>query len=232
MATALSVGRFLQRERDFSKARMIGRMFESGWQWSDVLGATGMSKAGIHCLLKRYGIQLNKPVKTHAKRTPEEVFEEWRSKWRQRILSCRSEGCWEWDGCAHAVNPGSPDYRLAHCNAQFQKYGYNYKFGSAHRLSYWLFNGDIPAGMAVDHICFNPNCVNPNHLQLLTLAQNSARKQPRVFANGLTRPAISERDARIIEAVNSGATQTSVALSEGMSPGNVQRIIRKYKDAA
>jgi HNH endonuclease len=54
-----------------------------------------------------------------------------------------------------------------------------------HRLSWIYYKGDIPENMVLDHLCHDTKtcaggnscvhrrCVNPNHLQLVTLAKNS-----------------------------------------------------------
>lgn len=44
----------------------------------------------------------------------------------------------------------------------------------AHRVAWERVNGPIPDGMAIDHICFNPACVNVKHLRLLPLNENAA----------------------------------------------------------
>jgi hypothetical protein len=45
----------------------------------------------------------------------------------------------------------------------------------AHRLSWTVLVGDIPEGMTLDHLCRNRVCVNPAHLEIVTLGVNSLR---------------------------------------------------------
>ena len=46
----------------------------------------------------------------------------------------------------------------------------------AHRLAYRLFHSvDIPVGMTIDHLCRNRICINPLHLELVTLKENILR---------------------------------------------------------
>jgi hypothetical protein len=47
----------------------------------------------------------------------------------------------------------------------------------AHRLAYEQAYGPIPDGMTVDHLCFNPPCMNPQHLRLLTRVENSENQR-------------------------------------------------------
>lgn len=44
-----------------------------------------------------------------------------------------------------------------------------------HRLAYEFAKGPIPDGMVIDHLCRNPACCNPDHLEPVTAAENTRR---------------------------------------------------------
>jgi hypothetical protein len=45
----------------------------------------------------------------------------------------------------------------------------------AHRFAYELIVGPIPDGLHLDHLCLIRHCVNPNHLEPVTQAENNLR---------------------------------------------------------
>ncbi len=45
----------------------------------------------------------------------------------------------------------------------------------AHRYVYSVTVGDIPAGLELDHLCRNPICVRPDHLEPVTHRENMLR---------------------------------------------------------
>lgn len=48
----------------------------------------------------------------------------------------------------------------------------------AHRQAYEDAYGPIPDGLEIDHVCRNPSCINPEHLEAVTHAENMRRMGP------------------------------------------------------
>ena len=73
----------------------------------------------------------------------------------------KTDSCWDWTGCI--LKSG---YGQVTVNKQ-QIY--------AHRLSYMIHKGDIQDDRHIDHLCRNPSCVNPDHLEVVSQADNTRR---------------------------------------------------------
>ncbi len=92
----------------------------------------------------------------------------------------KTDGCWEWTGGRgrlSAVRSGGLVYGTFHPH-------HGYSVG-AHRFSYELAFGTIPAGMQIDHLCGNKPCVRPDHLEAVTPRENMRRGATLAAANAL-----------------------------------------------
>src|ERR1700745_534406 len=68
-------------------------------------------------------------------------------------------GCWEWDATINS----SQGYAMIMVKG---------KRVLAHRFSYEYHVGPIPTGLQLDHLCRNRSCVNPSHLEAVSIKQN------------------------------------------------------------
>lgn len=76
-----------------------------------------------------------------------------------------SGDCWEWMGAIHKLGYGRFGITQG---VQWQ----------AHRFAYTELVGPIPEGLHLDHLCRNRSCVNPDHLEPVTAAENTLRAKP------------------------------------------------------
>lgn len=75
----------------------------------------------------------------------------------------KTESCWNWTSATNGFGYGL-----------FWSFG---KMVTAHRFSYELARGPIPKGLTLDHLCRNTICVNPDHLEPVTMRENILRGQ-------------------------------------------------------
>lgn len=79
-------------------------------------------------------------------------------------------GCWLWTGASGQWGYG-----------RFNKGSRTYT--ASHRYAYEVLIGPIPDGLTLDHLCRNPPCVNPDHLEPVTQRENSLRSESRHAKN-------------------------------------------------
>lgn len=77
------------------------------------------------------------------------------------IIPEPNTGCWIWGG-----KIGDAGYGIIEVGGKTKR---------AHRIVYVLLKGPIPERLTLDHLCFNKWCVNPEHLEPVTRAENKRR---------------------------------------------------------
>lgn len=80
---------------------------------------------------------------------------------RARLLALveKTDSCWVWLGFIDKRGYGT--------------FKVNDKTVRAHRASYAIFCGDLVPGLTINHKCSNRKCVNPDHIEQVTMAENN-----------------------------------------------------------
>lgn len=79
-----------------------------------------------------------------------------------RHIDRKPDGCWQWTAAVR-----SNGYGLVAINRT--------TMASSHRVMYELLVGPISDGLHLDHLCRNPPCCNPAHLEPVTPLVNARR---------------------------------------------------------
>lgn len=78
-------------------------------------------------------------------------------------IELRPSGCWQWMGATGDYGYG----RVSQLK----------KTWLSHRYTWTRLRGPIPDGLELDHLCRNPGCVNPDHLEPVTHLENMRRAE-------------------------------------------------------
>lgn len=85
-----------------------------------------------------------------------------------KVRMAGPDECWEWTGARKRSGYGS------FCSGAKDGNGRGVVVG-AHRWAYESLRAEIPDGLHIDHLCRNPGCVNPWHMEPVTAAENTRR---------------------------------------------------------
>lgn len=131
--------------------------YQAGATLKVLAAETGMNEWSVRMRITRGGGKI-RPAGSHNKPrgTLEEVFA---ASFEQR----GPNECWPWTGTLTQAGYGTISVGRFRATAQ--------------RAAVILQGQAIPEGYEVDHLCFNPPCVNPSHLEVVTSAENKRRRR-------------------------------------------------------
>jgi hypothetical protein len=102
--------------------------------------------------------------------------------WAERIAVGATLGagdCWLWQG--RLDREGYGRFRFVSDGAK--------RMTGAHRAAWLALRSDIPPGLVVDHLCRVRRCVNPFHMEIVTVKVNTRRGELRGKVGRRSNPA-------------------------------------------
>jgi hypothetical protein len=144
-----------ERRRFCSRAcATSSRIKHTGAQCA-VEGCAKSTKCRAFCAAHyKRSMKYGDPLLTAPKPTEAERF------WA-KVDRTSAESCWTWLASRQPNGYG--------------RFGSNGRTYLAHRWAYRVTVGEIPEGLVLDHLCRNRACVNPSHLEPVTMRENLIR---------------------------------------------------------
>lgn len=144
--------------------------------------------------------------------------------WPKVMRPMAWDECWPWQGGKKGCDrDGYGTFKIR-----------SYVSVRAHRVSFALYNGRSPGAWLVLHSCDNPPCVNPAHLRLGTVKDNSddmvargrqAKRDQAGEANGAAKLSATDVE-KVRELILAGLTNKAIALRYGVTHSLISRIRR------
>lgn len=140
-----------------------------------------------------------------------------RERFLERVDKQGDGGCWLWLGCKDKKG-----YGIIQRNRKAER---------APRIAWELYIGTIPDKLFVCHKCDNPSCVNPDHLFVGTLQDNTAdmvAKQRQI--QGETVGSSKLTTIQVIEIrqrYRDGVSQRALSKEYGITKSGIQHVVRR-----
>lgn len=127
-------------------------------------------------------------------------------------------GCWIWLGAKSPLGYG----RAWDADAG--------RVRVAHQIIFEREYGPIPEGLELDHLCRNPECVRPHHLEAVTHAENM-RRYASATCHERWRWGVTREQAIEIRRAAEHMSQQRVAERFGIEQSTVSRLLRALREA-
>lgn len=139
----------------------------------------------------------------------------------ERCVPEPNSGCWLWMRWCDRDGYGKPG-RSGRCTERL-----------AHRISFEIHHGPIPAGVSVLHRCDTPSCVNPDHLflgdqlaNMTDMVEKGRRASFKGSRHGMAKLVESDVVA-MREAARAGAKSPALSQRFGVSARHIRSILRR-----